>query len=164
MITPGKDKDKATIAVSIGIMFALTLITLLFGLAWPGLQIQVMSDLPPVDPSTATPTPAPSGDDKKDGKSSIAYIELQVQSSLTGNWSVVQWQDMDGNWRDVEGWRGSLSENGFRRWTVEAKDFNTGPFRWVVMRGPSGAITGVSNSFNLPAWAGDTVQVTVSVQ
>ena len=93
----------------------------------------------------------------------MAYIELHVQSASSGVWSVVEWQDSDGNWHDVEGWRSSLPEDGIQRWVVEAKDFNTGPFRWVVRQGQSGVAAGMSHSFNLPAGANETVQVMVTL-
>lgn len=59
------------------------------------------------------------------------YIEL-VAPEHAGAWTVVQWQDSAGNWHDVEGWRGTLDDRGVRRWWVDAKDFGTGPFRWVI--------------------------------
>jgi hypothetical protein len=94
----------------------------------------------------------------------VAYIELQVQPALSGAWSVVQWQDSAGNWHDVEGWRSSLPESGIQRWVVEAKDFNTGPFQWVVRQGQLGSTAGMSNPFNLPAGANETVRVAVTLQ
>lgn len=47
-------------------------------------------------------------------------------------WAVIQWQGTDGTWHDVSGWRGQFNQYGQVRWRVEAKDFNTGPFRWVI--------------------------------
>ncbi len=145
--------------VASGAILTLTLIALLLGLARPPLESQ--AGLPPLDP----PTPTPVADDDDDQSTPLlAHIELQVQAAPAGAWSVVQWQDSDGNWHDVEGWRSVLGSSGHQRWAVEAKDFNTGPFRWVVMRGRSGSIAGISDSFNLPAGANETVPVTVSLQ
>jgi hypothetical protein len=123
-------------------------------------------------PPLPTPTNVPdnggngSGGEKGSSRSNppVAYIELSVLPVPAGAWSVVQWQDSAGNWHDVEGWRGSLPENGIQRWVVEAKDFNTGPFRWVVRQGQSGSTAGMSNPFNLPAGANETVRVIVTLQ
>jgi hypothetical protein len=123
-------------------------------------------------PTLPTPTNVPGdggngsggGKDGSRGTPPVAYIELNVLSAPTGAWSVVQWQDSAGNWHDVEGWRSSLPENGIQRWVVEAKDFNTGPFRWVVRQGQLGSTAGMSNPFNLPAGANETVRVAVTLQ
>jgi hypothetical protein len=123
-------------------------------------------------PTLPTPTNVPGdggngsggGKDGSRGTPPVAYIELQVQPALSGAWSVVQWQDSAGNWHDVEGWRSSLPESGIQRWVVEAKDFNTGPFQWVVRQGQLGSTAGMSNPFNLPAGANETVRVAVTLQ
>ncbi len=161
-----KHQGKARFAVLIGAMLTLTLLTLLFGLTWPVLLTQAGPTLPPIDPP-APPPPGPSDDDDSDDGDDtppIAYIELQLQSAPAGAWSGVQWQDTAGGWHDVEGWQSSLPATGIQRWVVEAKDLNTGPFRWVVMRGRSGSIAGISDSFNLPAGANETVPVMVALQ
>ncbi len=116
-------------------------------------------------PNRDTPTPAPSNDDDDDdddgGGPILAYIELFVNPTPVGVKSVVQWQDVNGDWNDVEGWQREL-QNGYERWTVEAKDFNTGPFRWVVRN--SGGMVGSSEAFTLPTEANQTVRVTVALQ
>lgn len=119
--------------------------------------VQAGPDLPPREPP-ATPKP----DKKKDkaDKPQGAYIELQLQPSQAGLWTAVQWQDSAGGWHNVEGWQGP-PEGSSRQWWVEAKDFGKGPFRWTVTRGPGGPMAGVSASFNLPAGAGQQVQVIV---
>lgn len=162
-MTSNRDHGKARFVVVMGTILALTLITLLFGLTRPVLTTQAAL------PSLNTPTPTSGASDGKDSKDSdhtspIAYIELYVQPAPAGAWSVVQWQDSAGNWHDVEGWRGSLADSGIQRWVVEAKDFNTGPFRWVVTQGPSGSVAGGSSAFNLPAGANETVQVRVTLK
>jgi len=80
-------------------------------------------------PDRNPPAPQDAGGD--DSGPIGTYIEL-VAPAHAGAWSVVQWQDSAGNWHDVEGWRGTLDNRGVRRWWVAAKDFGTGPFRWVV--------------------------------
>jgi hypothetical protein len=74
-----------------------------------------------------------------------------------GAWSVVQWQDINGDWQDVDGWRGTLDGSGQRRWWVAAKDFGSGPFRWAVGEA-------VSAPFNLPAVGAETRVVTLASQ
>jgi len=119
-------------------------------------------------PDRNTPTPARSSesdeDDNKDSGPVGAYIELQVQNAPAGAWSVVQWQNELGDWYDVEGWRGSLDGNGYRCWWVAEKDFGTEPFQWVVRSGQDGPVLGVSQAFNLPGGANETVQVNVTIK
>jgi hypothetical protein len=55
-----------------------------------------------------------------------------------------------GNWHDVEAW-----------W-VAAKDFGTGPFRWVIYRGQAGELLAISQAFYLPDAAGATTKLEVS--
>jgi hypothetical protein len=47
---------------------------------------------------------------------------------------------------------------------VAAKDFNTGPFRWLVTQGPGGPEVGASQPFNLPGGANQVVRVEVKVK
>ncbi|MEM7347955.1 MAG: hypothetical protein AAF485_27295, partial [Chloroflexota bacterium] len=101
-------------------------------------------------------------DDDYDGKPLIAHIELFATSAPSGAWGVVQWQGSDGNWYDVEGWRGVLDSSGYRRWAVESKDFGTSLFRWQVRRGSAtGTVVGTSETFALPSGAGESLQITV---
>ena len=73
----------------------------------------------------------------------------------------MQWQDFDGNWHDVEGWRG-FAEGSGKLWWVAQKDFGTGPFRWIVESGPDGEILATSAPFTLPGEPNATLSVTVS--
>lgn len=128
-------------------------------LALPPVAGQAQPTLPPRQ--TPTPTPIPVRRDK-DGPPLGAYIDLIVTGAPAGVWTVVQWQDANGDWQDVAGWRGNLDAGG-KRWWVASKDFGTGPFRWTVMQGPEGAVLGSSAPFNLPAEANAVTQVTVSL-
>ncbi len=103
------------------------------------------------------------GGDDDGGGLLLAYIELFVSPTPVGVESVVQWQDVNGDWNDVEGWKREL-QNGYERWTVEAKDFNSGPFRWAVRNGQSGVVLGSSESFTLPAGGNQTTQVTITLE
>ncbi len=158
-----KQQTKARLAVIIGTMFSLMIISSLFGLAWPLMQVQAGPTLPPRE----QPASAPDNDDGKEDRSNtpaLAHIKLSTQSAPAGDWSVVQWQDPTGGWHDVEGWRSELSSGDYQRWAVEAKDFSDGPFRWQVTQGLGGAVLGTSESFNLPAGANEIVPVKVVLQ
>jgi hypothetical protein len=145
----------------LGSVMILSLLSLAFVLTRPSLS-EAQSGLPSRE--TPTPTPPPSKDKKQGNDQPLgAYIELQAQPVPPGAWSVVQWQDPAGNWRDVDGWQGTLTATGFIRWWVAAKDFNTGPFRWLVKSGPTGPVLGVSEPFSLPSGPHQTVRVLISV-
>lgn len=114
--------------------------------------------LPPRQPPT---TPQPDNDKKHDRDKPIgAYIELQAPTAAAGSWTVVQWQDSAGNWREVEGWQGPL-EGHSKLWWVAAADFGKGPFRWIILSGPGGSVSATSNPFNLPNGANEIVRVQV---
>jgi hypothetical protein len=145
-------------------IFIVGLICALAWLGWSPLA-QAGPELPPR--GTPTPIPPPGGSDEKDNKREKppgAYIELQTQPSRAGLWAVVQWQDNAGGWRDVEGWRGALDTSGYQRWWVAAKDFDTGPFRWLVTAEPGGRVLGGSAPFNLPRTANETTRVQVKLE
>ncbi|MCB0170599.1 MAG: hypothetical protein KDJ97_08610 [Anaerolineae bacterium] len=111
-------------------------------------------------PERTPPTPTKERNEDHSGPAGAA-IEL-VAPGHPGAWSVVQWQDINGDWQDVDGWQGSLDQSGQRRWWVAAKDFGTGPFRWVV--GDTAAPTAASEPFHLPAVGAATLVVTLPAQ
>jgi hypothetical protein len=117
---------------------------------------------PPPRP-TLTPTPyvAPA-------KIAGSYIELRVPTDNIKLWTVVQWQDPQGNWHDVETWRGILDEinqhKGDKRWWVYPRDYGTGPFRWLVYDQPNGQVLVTSRSFNLPGGPNQHVIVEVTLK
>jgi hypothetical protein len=142
----------------IWIMFAAMVVGLLVWAAGPVSPARAGSDLP----ARETPTPtraAEDHDDDEDDSPVGAYIELEAPG---GNWAVVQWQNSAGTWEDVAGWSGALDAGGSQRWWVAAKDFGTGPFRWVVTQGQDGPVVGSSESFDLPDEANETVQVSLT--
>ena len=150
-----KKQYQPVIWVMISFMFVAVL--LFGGLLTPAVS---QADLPDRNPPTPTPSNDDDDDDDDGGGPQLAYIELFVTPLPVGVESVVQWQDVNGDWNDVEGWKRQL-QNVYERWTVEAKDFNAGPFRWVIRHGQSGFVVGTSDSFILPAGANQTVQVTI---
>ena len=90
-------------------------------------------------------------------------IELHVDPFEPGRAAVVQWQDGLGEWHDVDGWRGEMEEKRVT-WFVAPKDFDTGPFRWVVYRFADGKVLATSESFDLPSGNGHVIRVGVSIQ
>ena len=99
------------------------------------------------------------GSRSSDGASTDSETGRIVLTTRPGAWTVVQWQDGSDYWHDVAGWRGHATD-GAIAWTVEEKDFGTGPFRWVVTHPQSGRPTDVSQSFYLPG-AGDTLAIEI---
>lgn len=99
---------------------------------------------------TAAPSPTPTADATGDDSPRAgATIELQAPTAPSTAWTVVQWQDLQGDWHDVGGWQGTLND-GVRRWWVAPADFRKGPFRWVIYRSPDGERLSVSERFYLP--------------
>jgi hypothetical protein len=99
------------------------------------------------------------------------FIELRVHSgsSLTVLWTVVQWQDPDGQWRDVDGWQGEIDEVtadgvGTKRWWVSKDDLGHGPFRWVIRERETGAQVAQTGPFSLPDGGGPAVLVSAWVR
>jgi len=127
--------------------------------------------LPP-RPYPETPTPLGEPVDPSAG----AQIQLRAQFSPTWPWhevhwhevwTVVQWQDQWGVWRDVQGWQGGLDDVeiedgvvGLKTWWVGSSDIGRGPFRWVISLGEGGDSLGISEPFRLP----DAQYVTMVVE
>ncbi len=118
------------------------------------------NDQPPVRPPTPTPTPeidppvlpgrpTPPSEEQME-RHPCAHIRVHIATpEARGLWSVVQWQDGEEVWHDVEGWRGPLVD-GEIAWWLSAPLFGAGPFRWVVTHAPDGPAAGVSRPFHLP--------------
>ena len=130
-----KQKFQMTIVV-IGLAFALLMVVT------PVSQ----AGLPPRPTPTPVPSTAPVG----------ATIRLQT---TVGAWSVVQWQDVNGDWHNVDGWRGSVADGSVQWWVAE-KDFDTGPFRWAMYQSDGSELTAASEAFYLPAGVNQTLDIT----
>jgi hypothetical protein len=155
---------KRSVAVLVATGLVVFLTGILWGLFWPVAQVQAGPSLPPRnDPR---PTTQPDDGRKNDDDDAMvgAYIELHVQPNQANLWAVVQWQDHAGNWHDVSGWRGALEAGDYQRWWVAPKDFDTGPFHWLVTQGPGGPALGISQPFSLPVTAGEVVQMMVPLK
>jgi hypothetical protein len=132
--------------------------------------------LPPIPTATSTPVPKPTSP-----PATGSLIELHVRFPQAWPWdrmhwqelwTVVQWQDDQGLWRNVEGWQGTLDSVatgedggivGYKKWWVAHGDSGKGPFRWVVSKSQGGAPLSTSASFSLPESAGKTVLIEVSL-
>ena len=119
---------------------------------------------PPPRP-TLTPTPYST---PSTGNPFGSYIELRLPTDNINLWTVVQWQDAQGGWHDVENWRGILDEinqhKGDKLWWVYPRDYGTGPFRWQVYQNPGGTLLATSYSFNLPGSDSQRVIVEVTLK
>ncbi|MFQ5400207.1 MAG: hypothetical protein ACE5E7_11495 [Anaerolineae bacterium] len=111
----------------------------------------------PVPPTPSVPQqPAPEPAAPAGGT-----IELTVAPGSLVEWTVVQWQDGLGGWHDVDGWQGTLDDDTHKVWWVGAADLGKGPFRWLVELDDD--VLAVSEPFDLPAAAGESVKRFVSI-
>jgi hypothetical protein len=128
-------------------------------------------------PETPTPVVPPTPLSRPSG----GLIRLRVQfpqswpwteAPWQGLWTVVQWQDVGGEWHDVTGRQGGLDDLsildaavvGKRLWWVADSDLGKGPFRWLIYSGEQGEVVGLSQSFALPVRRGETVEVEVMLE
>lgn len=128
---------------------------LMAGMAWLlAVPADVSADLPPRPDETGTPSPSSDDEDEFVG----AYITLRTNG---GTWGMVQWQDANGDWHDVEGWGGQL-ENSQAVWWVSPQHYKTGPYRWVVYDVAGGTQVAVSDMFYLPGEHQAVISVSAS--
>ena len=117
--------------------------------------------LPPrptaVPSATPSPTPTPDVDESEEIG---ATIELRARGMPADAWTIVQWQDAQGDWHDVEGWQGTLDEDVKRGWVAPA-DFRKGPFRWAIYQTEGGTLLATSSSFDLPESPHQIVSISV---
>jgi hypothetical protein len=105
-------------------------------------------ELPPRPESTATPIPTVTSSVPITG----AAIQLHTSEAMPGAWTAVEWQNAQGDWYEVEGWRGHLDEaaGDMKTWWVYPANYGQGPFRWVVYASQNGDQLTVSDPFELP--------------
>lgn len=131
--------------------------------------------LPPRPPTpTPLPTPGPTSAPEASVAPKGAQITLRAHFPLSAAyqwdalWTVVQWQDPDGTWHDVEGWRGTPDEITLndqdeiiieKTWWVQKSDLGRGPFRWLVYKSEGGQLLTMSEMFHLPDDVGRTTIV-----
>jgi LysM repeat protein len=98
------------------------------------------------------------------GETEGAFIELQANPLRGGLWTQVQWQDALGGWHDVDGWRGSFSEEEQSvLWYVGKQLLGAGQFRWQVFEQRGGAPLSTSLPFYLPVSKGQILEVKVNL-
>ena len=130
----------------------------------PALPTATPNSPPPANPGNGnTNEDSDDDDDESSSPPAGAYIEVHVQNAPAGTWSVVQWQDTNGNWHTVEGWQGKL-DDGYQRWWVHPKDFDTGPFRWGIFNAPNSSVITSSDPFTLPLLPNQTVRVELKLR
>jgi hypothetical protein len=103
-----------------------------------------------------------------DYKSTEGAIAATVINPPANAWLGVQWGDPSGQtWTMIDTWLGPLNQTALGRtvWSVDPKDFGTGPYRWVVYTGnpaEGGKLWGVSTSFFFPRTAHDWLWTQIS--
>lgn len=149
-------------------LIKLTITTLLMILLASLSQTTALTDGPPDRPTPGLPQRPEGSAEEKSENDDVeflgAYIELHINLRKQDMWAVVQWQDINGDWHDVNGWRSQIHANPLIKWWVAPKDLSTGPFRWKVYQAQDrGKLIWASQPFYLPK-RGETLRVSASVQ
>jgi len=165
------------IHVSSRLVFVLFVGGLLFLIALP-MWVQAAPPALPTRPiPTATPIPTltatlPITSLVPPPESSLIVLVARSEAATTAAtwrsiWTVVEWQDDDGAWQVVAGWQATLDavtdSGGRKTWSVPPSLFGRGPFRWGVMPQRGGLALAYSEPFNLPAQAGETLEISVTI-
>jgi hypothetical protein len=92
----------------------------------------VLPPRPTPGPAETTPSPSVVG----------ATITLNIPAAdndtmSADNWAIVQWQDHNDKWNDVDGWQGNLAYDSSSAswevvWWVARSNFGEKSFRWVI--------------------------------
>jgi len=157
--------------------FVLLVGGLLFLMALPMWVQAAPSPLPTRPIPTDTPTPTLTSTVPISGvlvspeSSTIVLVARAEQATRAAQWRAlwtwVEWQDGDGAWQEVVGWRGALDSitagGGRKAWSVPPSLFGHGPFRWGVAAQRGGTVLVYSAPFDLPERAGQTLEVAVTL-
>lgn len=96
------------------------------------------------------------------------HIQLEMtdyQANHFDLWTVVQWQDLEGEWHDTEGWQGKFDADGRVLWTVGLEHAGDVAFRWLVYNDSSRSdMLVMSKEFDLPGSDQRLVIVPIAVQ
>jgi hypothetical protein len=168
------DKTGHRPSIWLAFLAAIAISLVVVGVLWAPIPA-AQADLPPRPTVQAQP--------KAKSRSPVgAQIKLHVQFPADWPWASVHWQDLGtlvqwrdtwGGWHTVEGWQGELDDvtvdgagmvSGQKTWWVAEKDFDTGPFRWMVTRGKGGTLLAASESFNLPGFNREIVTAEVLLE
>jgi hypothetical protein len=164
--------------VLFALMIAPLTLILLFSFIAPPQPAQ--ADLPPRPteiPDTPEPTEEPAAAEPLPGSLIQLEVEFPVDwpwQEIHGRtlWTMVQWQDVQGQWHDVEGWQGALdaitlasdgTAAGTKTWWLGRDNQGTGPFRWQIAVGRDGGVLAVTDPFHLPEVDGQLKTITVSL-
>jgi hypothetical protein len=153
--------------------FTVIVFTSLIGLTGLGLALSnphVVSASPGLPPRF-TPVPGAPSSDGSDVSYITAWINCgegcEIDSSWQPLYTVVQWQDNDGVWHDVQGWQSQLlvpeEQPAVQTWAVAPSHFGRGPFRWLVFDREMREVLGVSTTFYLPQTPNTAVSVEIDL-
>ena len=85
----------------------------------------------------------------------LSSVQINLAAPV---YTQVGWRGLADDWYVVEGWRTETATDQVK-WFVRESDFGKGPFRWRVYERAGGRLLGTSQSFRLPAFRGDLVQI-----
>jgi hypothetical protein len=114
------------------------------------------------DDSTATPAPqVVQGNAHVEG----GFICLQLSGGKPGLWTEVQWLAGDGNWYNVDGWRGNVLPDNSVVWYVGVENIGaTAWFRWSIFDREGGQLLATSDAFKLPGATMQTITVPLALR
>jgi len=98
---------------------------------------------------------------------SPATIRLYAPGAPAGAIAAVQYRGTAGQWVEVAGWTGILTETTegtkipYQVWSVAEQNFGQGPFRWVVFKSDGKTAWATSDIFYLPPGGGLSQDVTI---
>ncbi len=141
------------------VLLAACLFIALLGLVLQPGPIQAQgSPLPTATPLGTPPPPTPANVYRQPPGGTII---LQLYDAPPTGWTVVQWQDANGGWHDVEGWRSQITD-GYVGWWVDPANFSSGPFRWLLLDSVEGETLAMSDSFYLPGFVDEVILIEIS--
>ena len=136
-------------------LFGVLILALIVGLIG---ALMVMVALPASPAHALPPRPSPAQASAPVGGRIILTVSGTTSQML---WAEVEWQDPQGKWHSVDGWKGMFDAT--QEWWVGEDDLGTGPFRWLVYDGSGGTLLASSEAFDLPDKPKQTVNVEVSL-
>ena len=90
----------------------------------------------------------------------MARIVLQATDAEADDWTVVQWEGVNGQWHDVTGWQGNFLQDNSVVWWVASGQLGQENFRWLVYDDETRTrLLITSETFDLPSQSNETVTV-----
>lgn len=137
-------------------IFVVTLTLLFVASLWLTPGGDVLSAPPPLPtaiPPTSESTPDPTPETPASISGGMMMI-LRVKPVDAQLWTVVQWQDGEGKWHTVDGWRGNLDmlskSEGWKYWFYGEDLLGKGPFRWQIYSADGDTLLATSDAFVIP--------------